>query len=290
MEPTYYYQIRINTIPDIVEPLSNFLFECGATGVLEQHDSILGYFSAQADDAELLGAISRYLHDLRDMLNVDLVINITFEVIENRDWNAEWKKSWHSIRVSDSILVKPTWEPTPTPAPPVVIEIDPEMAFGSGEHSTTKLMLQLIERHIHPEQTLLDIGTGTGILSIGALMLGAQSAVGLDIDPIAAHTAKTNALRNHVADRFAVFAGTLDALKDTTFDVIAANVNRSVILKMLPDMCRHLKPHGLCLLSGILHDEERMIREACHAHHLSVLSVQKGKEWLAFETRSKYIA
>ncbi len=287
MEAATYYQVQINTIPDSVEPLSNFLFELGATGLVEQENSVLAYFPADEPESGLRTAISRYLQELRELLNVEFASNIHVEIIKNRDWNAEWKKQWHSLRISDNILIKPSWESKPQDAPSVVIEIDPEMAFGSGEHSTTKLMLQLIEKHTTSKTTLLDVGTGTGILSIGALLLGAGRAVGFDIDPIASSTALKNAVANKVGQRFLTYTGTIDALANKRFDLIAANVNRSQILNMLPKLRQHLEPAGYCLLSGILDTEEDIIRHACDSLNLDIRSVQKDKEWLAFETRSE---
>ncbi len=286
METRYYVQAQVSTIPDSVEPVSNFLFELGSTGVMEQENSLVAYFPAQ-HESELADKISRYVHELYDLLDVDAPINITVDTLENRDWNAEWKNRWHSLRISDTILIKPSWEPNPKNPPPVVIEIDPEMAFGSGEHSTTKLTLQLVERHISPEKTMLDVGTGTGILSIAALMLGAKQAFGFDIDPIASKTALKNATANGVGERFFTFAGTIEAIHHKTFDMIAANVNRSQILGMLPLLHQRLKPGGYRLLSGILDSEEEVIRRACALQNLQIISVQKDKEWLAFETRSE---
>ena len=285
MSAATYYQLTVVGVPAVQEAVSSFLFDQGAQGIWEHESQIIGYFPATIDEEQLLNETITYLHQLREVMSLDFDIDVALQELPQQDWNAEWKSRLKLLPVSDRILVKPTWVELPPDAPEIVIEMDPEMAFGSGEHATTRLTLQLIEKNLQPGMILLDVGVGTGILSIGALKLGARRVVAFDVDPIATETAARNAAKNGIRKDFYCFTGTLDALCRGHFDLIAANVNRGQIIRMLPYMKELLKPGGLCLLSGILDSEEELIVDACRTVKLDIISVSREKEWLAFETR-----
>ncbi len=281
--PTFYKQVTVKVVPSISEAICNFLFELGATGLAEHKDRIVAYFSGDTSTALLKKSLNSFLHSLQELFETDFEIDIDIQDIPSRDWREEWKKDLTSIPVSEKIIIKPSWAELPVDVPPCVIELDPEMAFGSGTHATTQLMLISIETHVAPGQMVFDVGTGTGILAIAALKLGAGRVIGCDVDPVAAQTAKRNVEKNDVADRFSVYAGPINAVK-AEFDLILANVNRKVILDILFEISERTKPGGTCLLSGILNTEEMMIRDACERQNLPVLSVHYKDEWLTLET------
>ena len=289
MKTSSFCQLAVNIVPDIHEAVSSFLFDHGAQGLLDEENRLFAYFAETIDKGRLVNELLIFMHDLRDMLDLEFEIDIEIEDVPQRDWNAEWKSRLKLLPVSKRILVKPTWVDMPDNPPEIVIEMDPEMAFGSGEHATSRLTLQLIEKNLKPGMSVLDVGTGTGILSIGALLLGADYVVAFDIDPVAPETALRNAKKNGVGKHFHVYTGSLDAIGRGFFELIAANVNRGQIVRLLPQMTTMLAPGGLCLLSGILDVEEDIIFETCKSAGLKVLSVSREKEWLAFETRKEYI-
>ena len=200
MRASLFYQLAVSIVPEIHEAVSSFLFDQGAQGLVDESGRLVAYFPETIDDEQLISDTLEYLHTVRDINNLDFEIVLEIEEIPQRDWNAEWKSRLKLLPVSDRILVKPTWVELPDNPPEIVIEMDPEMAFGSGEHATSRLTLQLIEKNLKPGMTVLDVGMGTGILSIGALLLGAKSVVAFDIDPICAETAKRNAEKNNVQD------------------------------------------------------------------------------------------
>lgn len=281
--PSSYKQVTVKTVPEINEAVCNFLFELDTTGLSEEDDHVTAYFSKDVSSAFLKKSLNAFLHSLQDIFDIDFDISVEVQSIKSRDWREEWKKDLKSIPVGKNIIIKPSWAELPVDAPPCVIELDPEMAFGSGTHATTQLMLNGIEKHIAEGQIVLDVGTGTGILAIAALKLGAERVVGCDVDPIAAQTAKRNVEKNGVADRFLVYSGPIHAVK-SQFDVVLVNVDRKVILAILPELQVRVEKGGTCLLSGILDSEEMMIRDACERHNLSIASVHYKDEWLAFET------
>ena len=250
MNALFFYQLSIAVVPEIKEAVSDFVFENGALGLQEKRDQIIAWFPSFSDEEALVNALAACLHELRDALGFDFDLQIEIEEIAQRDWNAEWKSGLKPLPVSERILIKPTRVETPENAPEVVIEIDPEMAFGSGEHATTRMTLQLVEKNVRPGLSVLDVGVGTGILAIGALKLGADLVIAFDVDPIAPLMARRNAIKNHIADHFHLFTGAIDAIGRGRFDLIAANVNRGQIVKILPRLSELLQADGRCLLSG----------------------------------------
>lgn len=285
MNAPFFYQLAIRIVPDIQEAVCNFIFENGAQGLEEKEGRIIAYFPSSIDEQAVVNALAAYVHELRDMLDLDFDMEIEIAKMAQRDWNAEWKSRLQLLPVSDRILIKPTWVEMPKNPPEVVIELDPEMAFGSGEHATSRMTLQLVEKNMRPGLAVLDVGVGTGILSIGALKLGARSVIAFDVDPVAPPIARRNAVKNHVADHCHLFTGGVQTIGRARFDLIAANVNRAQIVKILPRLSELLHQGGGCLLSGILDTEEDIIRAACLNAGLHVLDVRREKEWLAFETR-----
>jgi len=265
------------------ELVSSFLFESGASGVVEKEGMLIVYFPPPFSAEILLKKVRNYLDELQESGLSFPSQSIVTKKIRNRDWNEEWKKSYGLVKISDRILIKPSWTELPQNPPECTVEIDPEMAFGTGTHATTSLPLYFLEKNIHGNERLLDIGTGTGILSIAAIKLGAKEAIAFDIDPIAARTAVHNALKNNVSEHIHVFAGLLQAVAKTRFDIIVANINRSVIMRLLFPMSELLNYNGKIILSGILDSEETLLRDAITTHRLQVLQMTAEEEWLAFE-------
>lgn len=200
---------------------------------------------------------------------------------EERDWNEEWERSIKPLIIGE-FFVKPTWVSEPTPEGKILLEIDPKMAFGTGYHETTRLMLRLLPSCIKKGDAILDVGTGTGILSIAGLKLGAQSAFGFDIDEWSHNNAWENALINKVSDSFQVEEGSFEVVPtESKYDVILANVNRNAILEMRIPLTSHLIADGKLLLSGLLEIERDRILKAPEFSRLKLeTEVQEG-EWIA---------
>ena len=245
------------------EWISYEMFELGASGIQELDNELLAFFTQGESIQALTMRISRALYRLRERLQLDW--DVDFEIREQpvRDWRSEWKKNLAPVAVGRSLLIKPSWCEFPLHPPKYIVEIDPEMAFGSGTHSTTLLMLEALEDLVQPGFDVLDVGCGTGILSIAALKLGAASAVAFDIDPVAAQTTRRNAEKNNVDAHLNVFTGTLNTLVPRFFDLVLANVNRSQLEAMLPTISKLMKSATVCLLSGILDTERSLFSHVC---------------------------
>ncbi len=210
---------------------------------------------------------------------------IVRSVIPEKDWNKEWEDSLTPIRATDRIVVTPSWHLARASAEhpgKIILVIDPKMSFGTGYHETTRLTLLLLERHLRTGARMLDVGTGTGILAIASVKLGAASAVGVDTDGWAAANALENARANGVENQVRIVQGELASVPGTGFDVIAANIQRNVIEELLPGMIGLLNPHGMLLLSGLLAQDGVPVREAIERRGGVIREELAENEWLAF--------
>lgn len=220
---------------------------------------------------------------LRQLAELDFPVKpdkFQLDRIENRDWNLLWKQSIKPIEIGNRIVVKPGWidiEPQPTK---IIIEIDPQMAFGTGIHETTQLMLSLLIEQVRNPARVLDIGTGTGILAIAAVRLANTQVIAFDNDPVAIITAQQNCIKNGVLDRIQLFCGTIDGIKDIGFDVILANLNRSIIIESLSKIFRCLSHTGIAIFSGILVDEKKIFVENLAKYNFHIIKEMQQGEWL----------
>jgi ribosomal protein L11 methyltransferase len=203
-----------------------------------------------------------------------------FRKVSETDWSDEWKQYFHVTRVGKHIVVKPSWESYEPEAEDVVLELDPGMAFGTGTHPTTVLVLEALEKMVHTDTTVFDVGTGSGILAMTAAKLGAKSIKAVDIDGVAVRTAKENIAKAGLADRIEVKQGDLLHGTEGKADVIVANILADIIILLLPDIPGKLKDGGLFFASGIIEDYQQAVTEAAEKAGLRVEEVTRIKDWV----------
>ena len=201
------------------------------------------------------------------------------------DWINNWKKYFHPMKVGKKLLIRPDWEEAENPERRLVLSLEPGIAFGTGTHETTRLCMELLETCVTPGCRMLDIGCGSGILSVAALLLGAESAVGVDIDPLAVKTAVQNAERNRVADRFTGICGSLTEKVTGKFQVVAANIVADVIVELTKDIGKFLAPGGVYLVSGIISEREPDVLRALGDAGFTVTERREEKGWVAAAAR-----
>lgn len=181
---------------------------------------------------------------------------IPFEIAstgcEEQDWLNNWKQYFNPIEVGEKILIRPTWRDKYNPQGRVVLNLDPGLAFGTGTHETTRLCLQAVEKYTTPNTTMLDVGCGSGILAVASLLLGAKSAVGVDIDEMAVKTAKENAQLNGVEDKFTVLCGNLTDKVQGKYNVVAANIVADAIIMLSKDIKNFMYDDSIYIMSGII--------------------------------------
>ena len=244
--------------------------------------------------AEILDAVSVY----RDIVNMG-ELSVETSVTEDLDWINNWKQYFHSFRIGDDILIKPTWESDATEKEgDLVVEIDPGTAFGTGSHETTWLCIETLREHVNEGDSVLDIGCGSGILSIIAKKLGAGCCIGVDIDPIAVDVSKENAKQNKltVADNAkpAILPGTVsfyacdvitdkaakDALILDRYPVVVANILADVIKLLLPIVRDFVAPGGCFIASGILKEREEEMRKAFSENGYKITGCRYRNDWV----------
>ncbi|MGL5229492.1 MAG: 50S ribosomal protein L11 methyltransferase [Cetobacterium sp.] len=213
----------------------------------------------------------------------DVVFTIDFYEYDEEDYQNSWKKYLYPEKVSEKFVVKPTWREYEPEENELVIELDPGRAFGTGSHPTTSLCLKIMEENIKPGNSVIDVGTGSGILMIAAKKLGATDIYGTDIDELAVEATKENLELNKISsDTAEVYLGDLiSVVKDKQFDVVVANILADVILLLLKDIFKVVKKDGLIIFSGIIEDKLPEIVKQVEEKGLEILEIKRDKEWRA---------
>ena len=214
-------------------------------------------------------------------LSEEIPFEISTSAVYEEDWATAWKKYYHPIKVGQRLVVCPSWESYDKAKDEVVLVLDPGMAFGTGTHETTRLCLQLLESYVTPETMLLDIGCGSGILSVAALLLGAKNAVGVDIDETAVRVAKENAELNGVSETSSFLCGDLTEKVAGSFDVICANIVADVIIRLSPVISQFLKKDGVFIASGIIAERADEVATVLTSEGLNVTTRTEQGGWAA---------
>ncbi len=253
------------------------------------------YLEPDQDNAAILAAVEEGLEEIRSW-GVDVGAGtIEASQTEDKDWINNWKQYFHQFYVDD-ILIKPSWEKVkPEDREKLLIQIDPGTAFGTGMHETTQLCIRQIKKYVTPDTVLLDVGTGSGILSIAALKLGAKFACGTDLDPCAITAVKENMDVNGVdEDKYTVMLGNIiddkevqDAVGYEKYDMVVANILAEVLVPLTPVILAQMKPGALYITSGIIDDKEETVVNAVKDAGLEVLEVNHQGEWVSVTARKR---
>ncbi|PLZ88966.1 50S ribosomal protein L11 methyltransferase [Fischerella thermalis CCMEE 5198] len=276
-------------------------FGCRGTASEKKGNQILvrGYlpvFQAQLLD---LAALSLWLR--QDALCMEMAPpTIHWQLIDEQDWASSWKQYWLPQEIGDRFLINPAWYPTPENSDRIIIRLDPGMAFGTGNHATTQLCLESLEMRLSDsllspptgEQigaVIADIGCGSGILSIGALLLGAKQVYAVDTDPLAVQSTQENLLLNGIdKERLVVAQGSVDVaakLLTAPVDGIVCNILADVIIELVPQMSAIAKPSSWGIFSGILVEQSKAVADTLEKNGWVVATLWKRKEWCCLNVR-----
>ena len=295
-------------IEKVKKEIGDIFYDFGATGLkIEEpmtHKNSLDYYKNEKDFLMVDHAVSAYfpinIYAERRKQAIlkrfeetfaereDIVYTIDFYDFEEEDYQNSWKKYFYTQKISERFVVKPTWREYEPQEDELVIEIDPGRAFGTGTHPTTSLCIKLMEENIKEGNTVIDVGTGSGILMVAAEKLGAGKIVGTDIDPMAVEVAEENLLLNKVdMEKAKAYAGDLvTVVQNEKFDVVVANILADVLLILLKDISRVVKKDGLVIFSGIIEDKLEEMKRAVEEVGLEILEVKADKEWRAMLMRA----
>ncbi|MBU8905634.1 50S ribosomal protein L11 methyltransferase [Desertibacillus haloalkaliphilus] len=306
-------EFSIHTTQEAVEPVSNILHEAGASGVVieDPHDLVKEWgvnlgelYQLSPDDYPEEGVIvkayfpvnsflAETIEEIKESINglllhdIDLGYNkVTLSEVQEEEWATAWKKYYKPVKVSNSITIKPTWEDyTPVDDHECIIELDPGMAFGTGTHPTTVLCIQAIEKAIQPGDSVVDVGTGSGVLSIAAAKLGAKRVLALDLDEIAVNSARVNSELNHVESVVSVKQNNLLEQIDEQADLIVANILAEVIVRFVHDAATVLKPNGTFITSGIINRKKQEVKDCLLENGFIIEETLQMEDWVAFIAR-----
>lgn len=253
------------------------------------------YVSDDVNGRELLTAVKSSMAELKsaDTLGEYGALRVEADGINTEDWANNWKQYYHTMEIGEKLIIKPMWEEYNEPTDRIVFNINPGMSFGTGSHYTTQLCLEELEKYIKPGDRMLDLGCGSGILSIISLMLGAEKAVAVDIDPNAVDTAYENAAMNNIGkDNYTVLSGNVVTDEDiqaeiskNKYEVVAANIVADVIIGLAPKAREYMKEGGVFITSGIISDREADVAEALTENGFEIVSVNRRKDWVSIVCR-----
>ena len=248
------------------------------------------YLEEDADKEVILDRVRAKLEELRQFMDIG-DCSIEESQTEDKDWINNWKEFFHQFYVDD-ILIIPSWEEMkPEDADKMVIHIDPGTAFGTGMHETTQLCMRQLKKYVTSNTQLLDVGTGSGILSIVALKLGAKHAVGTDLDPCAISAAKENLEVNQIPEGAMdvmignIIAQVQEQVGYEKYDIVVANILADVLVPLTPVIIHQMKPGGIYITSGIIDEKEETVVEAVKSAGLQVAEVTHQGEWVSVTAR-----
>lgn len=214
-------------------------------------------------------------------------LELEMKDVDEEDWSNAWKKYYHPVQVGEHLVVCPSWEAYDRKPDEVVLTLNPGMAFGTGTHDTTRLCMELLEKYITPQDTVLDVGCGSGILAITAALLGANKIIGCDIDEVAVKVAGENAALNGVQDRIAFHQGDLTSQVEGSFQIICANIVADVIIRLSEDAGRYLAKDGIFITSGIIDTREQDVLNALEQNGFQVIERRTSGGWVALACKAK---
>lgn len=315
-------QITIYTTTAGIEPVSGRLYQLGITGLEIEDESdfldflennkqywdyvddelreeksgetcVKAYVSDNASGHEMLLAIKDTLRDLKEYDKDGEFgrLEISLGNLSEEDWANNWKKYFHVMPIGEKILIKPEWEELTEETDRIVFDVNPGMTFGTGSHYTTQLCIETLENVIENDTAMLDLGCGSGILSVISLLLGAKSATAVDIDPNCVHIAYDNAERNKVdKSKYRVLAGNVledEKLKaeiaDTKYDVVVANIVADVIIAFAPIVPELIKKGGTFITSGIIIDRAEEVKAVLLEQGFKDITVTQRKDWVSMK-------
>lgn len=309
-------EISIHTTAEATEAVSSLLYELGANGVVIEDPEVLhrqwdtpfgeiyqlspddfpdeGVFVKAylpADSSELIDVVEELKEQLAELTTFGLDIGkatIAVNDVREDEWAHAWKKYYKPIHVTDRMTIKPVWEEYELRSEDeIIIEMDPGMAFGTGTHPTTILCLQSLEKYLQPGDRVYDVGTGTAILSIAAVKLGASHVLAMDLDEVAVRSAQANTELNGVAEQITVRQNNLlDGIEEQV-EVVVANILAEVILRFTDDVFRVLKPGGVFIASGIIEARAEDVKQAIVASGMEIVEMISIDDWVAIVSKKR---
>ncbi|KAB8126879.1 50S ribosomal protein L11 methyltransferase [Gracilibacillus oryzae] len=302
-------ELSIYTTNEAIEPISNIIHEAGASGVVieDQQDLYMereapfgeiydlnpedypeegvrlkAYLPVNSFLGETVSEIKQAINNLL-LYDIDLGLNkIILSEVNEEDWATAWKKYYKPVKISNKITITPTWEDyKPVSTDELIIELDPGMAFGTGTHPTTVLSIQALERMLKQDDLVIDVGCGSGVLSIASVLLGARKVYAYDLDDVAVQSTRLNTKVNKVESQIVVKQNNLLNHVTINPDIIVANILAEIILRFEQDAYELLKPGGLFITSGIIQAKKQLVHERLEEAGFEIVEVNQMEDWIS---------
>ncbi|ASK63147.1 50S ribosomal protein L11 methyltransferase [Virgibacillus phasianinus] len=302
-------EICVHTTNEAIEPISNILHETGASGVViedpldlitEREDNfgeiyelnkdqypeegvyIKAYLPINSFLGETVDEIKQSINNLL-LYDIDIGSNtVTLSEVKEEEWATAWKKYYKPVKISKKITITPTWEDyVPVSPDEIVLELDPGMAFGTGTHPTTVLSIQGIERYVQENDDIIDVGCGSGVLSIASILLGAKEVFAYDLDDIAVKSTGLNAKLNKVDKRIHVKQNNLLDNVNKQADIIVSNILAEIIIRFIKEAWYNLKDDGLFITSGIIQAKKDLVKDQLLQNGFTIIEVNEMEDWVS---------
>lgn len=264
-------------------------------GLKDCETTVTVYIPENAQGNEMLSAIKSELKYLKSNDTDNVLGRLEYELrnVKEQDWANNWKKYFKPFKIGNRLLIKPSWEHCENTENRKILEIDPASSFGTGQHYTTKLCLELLEKYIQSNDKLLDLGCGSGILSIGGILLGAKKAVAVDIEENAVHTALENAHKNNITDnQYTTYCGNIisnNSLRNKIgngFNIITANIVADILIGMSEFFQQFLVENGLLIMSGVISERQHEVIDAVKSQGFELIETHEKDGWVAIAMRA----
>ncbi|MYL33419.1 50S ribosomal protein L11 methyltransferase [Pontibacillus yanchengensis] len=306
-------ELCIHTTNEAIEPISNILHEAGASGVViedpqdlvKERDTFMGeIYELNPEDYPEEGVyVKAYLpvnsflgetvEEIKEAINnlivheIDLGHNkITMSELNEEDWATAWKKYYKPVKISETFTIIPTWEDyQPVSSDEIIMELDPGMAFGTGTHPTTVLSIQAIEQYIQKDDTIIDVGAGSGVLSIASVLLGAKEVYAYDLDDVAVKSTTINSKLNNVDQQVHAKQNNLLDHVDYQADMIVANILAEIIVRFTDKAYENLKSGGYFISSGIIQNKRQDVKDQLVKSGFEVVETNQMEDWTCIIAR-----
>ncbi|HEY7316771.1 MAG TPA: 50S ribosomal protein L11 methyltransferase [Candidatus Binatia bacterium] len=287
--PSSWLQLSVSADPSAFDALSNFLIERGSPGVVIRKREIQAFFASSTANGSIKKDVQRFVRGIRGIYPEDETPRLHWRVLKDRNWNRSWHRFFRPQKVGKAFWVTPPWTAPPVSRRRHVITVEPGMAFGTGTHATTRGCMEFIEevaaRLRGAKFTALDVGTGSGILAIALVKLGAKQVLALDRDPVALKVARENLRCNHVLENVRLSEATLIRVR-RSFPVVVANLTAETIIDLAGPLKSKVAPKGFLILSGILNPKSQAVIDQLAAD-FKVMKRKREKEWLTLLLRRR---
>lgn len=281
-------RVSVTTSQEATDAVTNYLFEQEAVGVEIKDDSasvveLISYFPMDDLVGERVHGIRKFLNQLSKWGLPAQATEVSLESVVQKDWATHWRSAFPPLKIGKRLIVAPTWHQLKTKASEILIRLDPGMAFGTGQHPTTHLSLELLEEYINGGEVVADLGTGSGILSIAAAKLGAKRIDAVDLDETTIPIARENFQRNGVASIIQLTQGDGVKALNAKYHLIVANILTKVIIPMIPKLPQFLRTDGRIILSGVMDQEAKQVEAVLQGHGFHNIRTRTEADWVGIQ-------